>query len=72
VAHLEEANLMKFLTFLPLLVFSVALAGCPKPDNNDEHFASTQQRALEKAKNVDKMLQDVEQKRRQQMEEIEN
>ena len=64
---------MKLLKLFFLLMFSVTLMACSKSDDsNTEHFASSQQRALEKAKNVDNLLQDAEEKRRKQMEEMEN
>lgn len=47
------------------------LAGCSKSEEGEdkEHFASSQQRALEKAKGVEDMLQDAEEKRRKEMEQ---
>lgn len=61
---------MKILKLLSLLIFSVILLACSKSGEEDsEHFASTQQRALEKSKEVEGLLQETEEKRRKQMEE---
>jgi len=68
----SEANTMKFLKWVSLLVFVIFLLGCSKSGEEDpEHFASTQQRALEKSKEVEGLLQETEEKRRKQMEEAE-
>lgn len=63
----------KFLWLVCVTVLAGALLGCSKDadEQNGEHFASTQQRALEKAKGVDDMLKKAEDKQRQQLEQME-
>ena len=53
-------------------VFTVFVVNaCSKSEEGEEkeHFASSQQKALEKAKGVEDMLKDTEEKRRKEMEE---
>lgn len=61
------------LVFTGLLVafFVFALSACSKSEESEdkEHFASSQQRALEKAKGVEDMLMENEEKRRKQTEQ---
>jgi len=58
------------------IIFSVALVAllfaCSKSDDQEtqEHFLSGQQRALEKAKNVENVLQQADEKQRKQLEEM--
>ena len=63
----------KFLHLMCIAVLGIGLLACSKSDDdqNKEHFASTQQRALEKAKAVDGILKDAEEKQRQQLEKME-
>lgn len=48
-----------------------ALNACSKSEESEdkEHFASSQQRALEKAKGVEDVLQQTEEKRRKELEQ---
>jgi len=64
-------NFKILLSFALMLVVLVCFAACSKSeeDGNKEHFASSQQRALEKAKGVEDMLQETEQKRRKEADE---
>lgn len=63
---------MKLLYIILLLVFSATMAACSKSEEeNSEHFLSGQQRALERAKDVNNLVQDAEEKRRQQLENME-
>ncbi len=52
-------------------VFTFSITACSKSEEGEdkEHFASSQQRALEKAKGVEDVLQDAEEKRRKEMEQ---
>jgi len=58
------------------IIFAVALVAllfaCSKSDDQEtqEHFLSGQQRALEKAKNVENVLQQADEKQRKQLEEM--
>ena len=65
---------IKLLYLLCVAVLGIALQACSKSDDdqNKEHFASTQQRALEKAKAVDGILKDADEKQRQQLEKMEH
>ena len=63
---------MKFLKLSSLVVFLIVVAACSKSGEEDtEHFASSQQRALEKAKGVEDMLMDSEKERRKKAESTE-
>jgi uncharacterized lipoprotein YehR (DUF1307 family) len=64
---------MKLLNILLLTVLSVSLFACSKSDDqeNQEHFLSGQQRALERAQDVNNVIQQAEDKKRQQLENIE-
>ncbi|MGD8571460.1 MAG: hypothetical protein PVF34_11660 [Gammaproteobacteria bacterium] len=64
--------LVKIFQIACIGVFAVTLLACSKSDEGQdkEHFASTQQKALEKAKAVDGMLQDAEAKKREQLENM--
>lgn len=63
---------MKLANFLLLVVLSVSLMACAKSDEeNQEHFLSDQQRALERAQDVNNVIQQAEEKKRQQLENME-
>ena len=64
---------MKLLNILLLTALSVSLFACSKSDDqeNQEHFLSGQQRALERAQDVNNVIQQAEDKKRQQLEDIE-
>jgi len=64
---------MKLLHIILLFVFSVTIVACSKSDEgeNKEHFLSDQQRALERAKDVNNVIQEAEEKKRQQLENME-
>ncbi|WP_455200225.1 hypothetical protein [Kaarinaea lacus] len=64
---------MKLHSIILLVIMSVSMAACSKSgeDENGEHFLSEQQRALERAKDVNNLVQDAEEKRRQQLENME-
>lgn len=64
---------MKLLNILLLTALSVSLFACSKSDDqeNQEHFLSGQQRALERAQDVNNVIQQAEDKKRQQLENIE-
>ena len=53
-----------------LVVVGLAVSSC-SDNNGKEHFASSQQRALEKAKNVNNVLQEADKKQREQLEKME-
>ena len=57
--------------FVLLMLSAFILSACSKSDDgeNKEHFASSQQKALEKAQGVEDMLKETEEKRRKEMEE---
>lgn len=66
---------MKFPKRLSILLLSfllsTVLVACSKSEEGEEseHFASSQQRALEKAQGVEDMLQETDEKRRKEMEQ---
>lgn len=64
--------LVKIFQLACVGIFAVTLVACSKSDEgqDEEHFASSQQRALEKAQAVDGMLQDAEAKKREQLENM--
>ncbi|MGD8569247.1 MAG: hypothetical protein PVJ39_14265 [Gammaproteobacteria bacterium] len=63
----------KFLYLCCVAVLGIVLVGCSKDDGqNDEHFASSQQRALEKAKGVEGIVMDAEKKQREKLKEMEH
>ena len=64
---------MKLHGIVLLVVMSVTMVACSKSgeEENSEHFLSGQQRALERAKDVNNLVQDAEEKRRQQLENME-
>jgi len=57
--------------FVIVLLSAMILNACSKTDDGEkkEHFASSQQKALEKAQGVEDMLKETEEKRRKEMEE---
>lgn len=62
----------KSFSFLLLsFLLTTSLVACSKSDDAEEseHFASSQQKALEKAQGVEDMLQETEEKRRKDMEQ---
>jgi hypothetical protein len=62
----------KFLYLSCAAVLGVALMGCSKDDGqNDEHFASSQQHALEKAEGVEGIVMDADKKQREKLKEME-
>lgn len=62
----------KFLYLFCVVVLGVTLLGCSKDDGqDDEHFASSQQHALEKAEGVEGMLMDADKKQREKLKEME-
>lgn len=65
---------MKILKLISCLLFLSLIVSCSKSDENkdSEHFLSGQQKALEKAKGVEDMLQQNEEKRRKEAEEAAN
>jgi uncharacterized lipoprotein YehR (DUF1307 family) len=66
---MTRSKLLFPVLFSVLLAF--ALSACSKSEDSEdeEHFASSQQRALEKAKGVEDMLQQSEEKRRKELEQ---
>ncbi|WP_455208315.1 hypothetical protein [Kaarinaea lacus] len=64
---------MKLLNILFLIFIGATLIACSKSDDqeNQEHFLSGQQRALERARDVDNVIQQAEEKKRQQLENME-
>ena len=64
---------MKLLSILFLIVIGATQIACSKSDDqeNQEHFLSGQQRALERARDVDNVIQQAEEKKRQQLENME-
>ena len=66
---------MKIFRWFSMIIFvslaAAVLNGCSKSQEGEEkeHFASSQQKALEKAKGVEDMLKETEEKRRKEMEE---
>ena len=64
---------MKQLCQTIFIISVFALAACNKPTDEEskEHFLSDQQRALERAQDVNKVILDAEQKKRQQLQEME-
>ncbi|MEJ2179245.1 MAG: hypothetical protein P8Y28_02150 [Gammaproteobacteria bacterium] len=64
---------MKLSYIVLLVVCSATMVACSKSgdEENSEHLLSGQQRALERAKDVNNVLQQSEEKKRQQLEEME-
>jgi uncharacterized lipoprotein YehR (DUF1307 family) len=64
---------MKLQKIILLVVLGVSLMACSKSDDQEgqEHFLSGQQRALERAQDVDNVIQQAEEKKRQQLENME-
>jgi septal ring factor EnvC (AmiA/AmiB activator) len=64
---------MKLQTIILLFALSALLMACSKSDDQEsqEHFLSDQQRALERAQNVNNVIQQTEEKKRQQLESME-
>ena len=56
-------------TIFVISVFALSACAESTDEENKEHFLSSQQRALESAQDVNKVILDAEQKRRQQLEE---
>jgi len=64
---------MKPCLILSLIVVATFVGACSSSDNaGKEHFASSQQRALEKAKNVNNIVQQADQQQREQLEKMEH
>ena len=68
--------MLKIFLILLFITSPLAIAACSNEEDKTttkkpakEHFASDQKRALDKAKGVEKMLQDNADKRAQQIEE---
>ena len=63
---------MKVLRLFYLMLLTTALVACSSSQDpeNTEHFASSQQRALEKAKNVENVLREADEKKRQELENL--
>lgn len=64
---------MKLQIITLLVALGVSLMACSKSDDQEsqEHFLSDQQRALERAQDVDNVIQQAEEKKRQQLENME-
>jgi|GEM_PF-5233789 len=64
---------MKLQKIILLVALGASLAACSKSDDqeNQEHFLSGQQRALERAQDVENVIQQAEEKKRQQLENME-
>ena len=64
---------MKLQTIILLFALSALLMACSKSDDQEsqEHFLSDQQRALERAQDVNNVIQQTEEKKRQQLEGME-
>jgi len=64
---------MKLQTIILLFALSALLMACSKSDDQEsqEHFLSDQQRALERAQDVNNVIQQTEEKKRQQLESME-
>lgn len=67
-----EDKQMKLLYLMIFIISAFAMTACSQPasDENKEHFLSDQQRALESAQDVNKVILDAEQKKRQQIEDM--
>ena len=65
---------MKILKTLPLVLIISMLLACSKSEENEseEHFLSSQQKAMEKAEGVEDMLKETEEKRRKDAEQATN
>ena len=61
---------MKLLKVLLMITMGAMLIACSKSDDQ-EHFLSGQQRALERAQDVNNVIQQAEDKKRQQLENME-
>jgi len=64
-------TLLKYLGLTILLVMIGMTASSCSDNNGKEHFASSQQHALEKAKNVNNVLEEADKKQREQLEKME-
>lgn len=64
---------MKLQTIILFVALSALLVACSKSDDQEsqEHFLSDQQRALERAQDVNNVIQQTEEKKRQQLESME-
>lgn len=63
---------MKLLYIMLLVTSSATLLACSNSGEEDgEHFLSGQQRALERAQDVNNVIQQAEDKKRQQLENME-
>ncbi|NOZ54405.1 MAG: hypothetical protein GXP08_14945 [Gammaproteobacteria bacterium] len=61
---------MKTKYLLAILWLGLALSACSKPEEKSQaHFLSSQQQALEKAKDVDNVIAEADRKTRQQIED---
>ena len=63
---------MKLLHIILLTLCCTTMVACSKSDQEDgEHFLSGQQRALERAQDVNNVIQQAEDKKREQLENME-
>ncbi|WP_455223151.1 hypothetical protein [Kaarinaea lacus] len=64
---------MKLQNILFIVAISALLFACSKSDEQktEEHFLSGQQRALERAQDVNNVIQQAEEKQRKQLENME-
>jgi len=59
---------MKIIYLFGILWLGLALSACSKPEEKPkEHFMSSQQRALKKAEDVNRIISEADQKTRQQI-----
>lgn len=58
-----------YVLFAVMLAFTLNACSKSEESEDEEHFASSQQRALEKAKGVEDMLKETEEKRRKELEQ---
>ena len=63
---------MKLSKLFNLILLATVLVACSSSQDseNSEHFLSDQQRAMEKAKNVENVLQEADKKRREELENM--
>ncbi len=64
---------MKLLKLFLMIIIGSTPIACSRSDDQktQEHFLSGQQRALERAQDVNNVLQQAEEKKRQQLEDTE-
>lgn len=56
---------MRILSCLAFMVYVLLLNGCSHEDQDQEHIYSTQKKALDQAKQVEHLSEELEKKRRQ-------